>query len=146
MHSAPRPPRRPLSAKHALELADCHGLALAAKDALALALVLLRAHAAADGGEQVIGLDGRERPRPVLFANLLDELRDMDAYRAAVHAERLLAVEATVCLGDGIGLGVARVDRAEIMSALLRGLLVRGGAGSSDIGAVLYFWHAQSSS
>ncbi len=59
-------------AEHALELANCHGLALAAKDALALALVLLRAHAAADGGEQVVGLDGRERPRPVLFANLLD--------------------------------------------------------------------------
>ena len=38
-------------AEHALELANCHGLALAAKDALALALVLLRAHAAADGGE-----------------------------------------------------------------------------------------------
>ena len=138
-------------AEHALELADGHGLALTAEDALALALVLLRAHAAADTREQVVVLDGGKRAAPVLGADLLDELRDMHAHGAAVHAEGLLAVQAAVGLGDGVGLGEAVVDRTKIASTLGRQLLVGGGArrargtvllrGGSRIGGrgVLYF-------
>ena len=133
-------------AEHALQLADGDGVALLAQDALALALVLLRAHTAADGRQQVVSLDGRKRAGPVLFADLLDELRNVHAYRAALHAQGLLAVQAAVGLSDGVGLGVARVDRAEIASALLGRLLVRRRARSADVGAILYFWHAQSSS
>ncbi len=121
-------------AEHALELANCHGLALAAKG------LHLPSHWFSCGhtrpqteGSRLSALMVASAPAQS-SSRSLDELRDMDAYRAAVHAERLLAVEAAVCLGDGIGLGVARVDRAEIMSALLCGLLIRGGAGSSDIG------------
>ena len=134
-------------AHHALELTDGHGLALAAEDALALTLVLLRAHAATDGGQQVVALDGLERPGPVLVADLGDEAGDVHADGAALHAQGLLAVEATVGLGDGVFLGEARVDRAEIARALSGRLLVRSGAGSADVRAILlYFWHAQASS
>ena len=133
-------------AHHALQLADGDSLALTAQDALALALVLLRAHAAADGRQQVVALDGLERAGPVLFADLADEAGDVDAYRAALHAQGLLAVEAAVGLGDGVLLGKARVDGAEIARALSGRLLVGGGTGSADVGAILYFlWHAQSS-
>ena len=133
-------------ANHALQLADSDCLALTAQDALTLALVLLRAHATADGRQQVVALDGLERAAPVLFADLADEARDVDAYGAALHAQGLLAVEAAVGLGDGVFLGKARVDGAEIACALSGRLLVGGGTGGADVGAILYFlWHAQSS-
>ncbi len=134
-------------AHHALELADGHGLALTAEDALALALVLLRAHAAADGGQQVVALDGLERAGPVLIADLCDEAGNVHADGAALHAQGLLAIEAAVGLCDGVFLGKTGVDRAEIARALGGGLLVGSGAGRADVRAVLlYFWHAQASS
>ena len=130
-----------------LKFTDGNSLALDAADALAFTLALLRAHTAADGGQQVVALDGLERAGPVLVADLGDEAGDVHADGAALHAQGLLAVEAAVGLGDGVFLGEARVDRAEIARALSGRLLVWSGAGSADVRAILlYFWHAQASS
>ena len=135
-------------AEEALELADCDGLALLVEDAVALALVLLRAHAAADGGEHALLVDDIEAPAEVALANLLDEVRDVDVDRAALHALRLLAVEAAVGLGDGVGHGEAAVDRTEVLGTLGGDLLVVRSAVRLHIGLVLtvYLWHAQVSS
>ena len=115
---------------------------------MALALVLLRAHAAADGGEHALLVDDIEAPAEVALANLLDEVRDVDVDRAALHALGLLAVEAAVGLGDGVGHGEAAVDRTEVLGTLGGDLLVVRSAVRLHIGLVLtvYLWHAQVSS
>ena len=70
----------------------------------------------------------------------------MHAYRATLHAEGFLAVEAAVGLGDGIGLGIAGVNRTKIAGALGGRLFVCRRAGHANLGAICYFWHAQASS
>ena len=120
--------------QEALELADGHGLGLLTTDALALALVLLRADAAADGGEHGLLADDVQGAAVVLRADLLDELRDVDVDRAALDAERALAVHAALGLGQRHLLGEALVDGAEVAGALGSRLLVIGGAGRLHIG------------
>ena len=118
----------------ALELADGHGLGLLATDALALALVLLRADAAADGGKHGVLADGIESAAEVLLADLFDKAGDVDVDGAALNTERLLAVEAALSLGQRHLLGEALVDGAEVAGALGSRLLVIGGAGRLHIG------------
>ena len=119
-----------LVAQEALELADRDRLALLAADALALALRLLRADAAADGGQHRGLADDVEAGAEVLLVDLLDERGDVDVDGAALDAERLLAPQAARRLGDGHLLGVALVDGAEVAGALLGGLLVVRSAGT----------------
>ena len=135
-------------AEEALELADGDGAVLVVKDAVALALVLLRADAAADGGKQARLANDVEAATEVSLADLLDEAGDVDVDRAALDALGVLAVEAAVGLGHGVGHGVATVDRTEVLCTLLRKLLDVRGAGSLHVGLVLtvYLWHAQLSS
>ena len=134
-----------LVAEEALELADGHRVALLAADALALALVLLRAHAAADGGEHRVLADDVQRLAELLLADLLDELGDVDVDGAAVNAERLLAVHAALGLGQRHLLGEALVDGTEVARALGCRLLVVRRARGLHVGdkATVYLWHAQ---
>ena len=120
--------------QEALELADGHGLGLLTTDALALALVLLRADATADGGKHGVLADGIEGAAEVLRADLLDKAGDVDVDGAALNTERLLAVEAALGLGQRHLLGEALVDGAEVAGALGSRLLVIGGAGRLHIG------------
>lgn len=120
--------------QEALELADGHRLGLLATDAPALALVLLRADAAADGGKHGVLADGIESAAEVLRADLLDKVGDVDVDGAALDTERLLAVEAALGLGQRHLLGEALVDGAEVAGALGSRLLVIGGAGRLHIG------------
>ena len=120
--------------QEALELADGHGLGLLTTDALALALVLLRADAAADGGKHGVLADGIESAAEVLRADLLDKAGNVDVDGAALNTERLLAVEAALGLGQRHLLGEALVDGAEVAGALGSRLLVIGGAGRLHIG------------
>ena len=123
----------PVSHK-ALQAANADGFALDAAHALALALVLLRADAAADSGKHGVLADGIEGTAEVLRADLLDKAGDVDVDGAALNAERLLAVEAALGLGQRHLLGEALVDGAEVAGALGSRLLVIGGAGRLHIG------------
>ena len=118
----------------ALQTADADGLALDAAHALALALLLLRADAAADGGKHGVLADGIESAAEVLLADLLDKAGDVDVDGAALNTERLLAVEAALGLSQRHLLGEALVDGAEVAGALGSRLLVIGGAGRLHIG------------
>ena len=81
----------PVSHK-ALQAANADGFALDAAHALALALVLLRADAAADGGQGRGLVNDLIGALIVLFGDLLDEFGDLDLHRAAGDAGMVLAV------------------------------------------------------
>jgi hypothetical protein len=110
----------------ALQAADGHGLLLLAEDADLLALVLLRADAAADGGKEVGILDGRHRAGHVLVHDGLDEGRDVDRHGAALDAEGLLAHEAARSLDGGLVDGVPQRHGVEVLRPLV-GVLLRHG-------------------
>ena len=76
----------------ALEAADADGLALDAAHALRFALRLLRADAAADGGQGRGLMNDLIGALIVLFGDLLDEFGDLDLHRAAGDAGMVLAV------------------------------------------------------
>ena len=76
----------------ALEAADADGLALDAAHALRFALRLLRADAAADGGQGGGLMNDLIGALIVLFGDLLDEFGDLDLHRAAGDAGMVLAV------------------------------------------------------
>ena len=98
----------------ALETADGNALALFAADAFAFALLLLGADTAADrregvgGGEDVVG------GVKIALDNLGDELGDADRNRAAGAAEGVFAVQAAVCLGNGLLFGIAQGDLIKV--------------------------------
>ena len=101
----------------ALETADADALALDAADALALALMLLRADAAADGGQAVGGGDDLVSLFKFALGDLGDELWNADVHRAAADAGMLTAVEAALGLVDGDLLGVAESDFVKVLVA-----------------------------
>ena len=111
----------------ALHPANGHGLALHAPDALALALVLLGAHAAGDGGQGVgVGQDligGGD----VALRHLGQEVRDGDAHGTAADTGRVLAVDAPLSLVHGLLQGIALSDLQEVGIADL-GILLRHGS------------------
>ena len=84
----------------ALETADGHGFATLGKDAVFLALILLRADAAADGRQGIRFLDGRDGAVEVTLLDLGDERGDIDRNRTALAALRHLAVQAALRLGN----------------------------------------------
>ena len=107
----------------ALQTADADGLALDAAHALALALLLLRADAAADGGQGAVLEDLVVSALEVLLTDAGDELRDLDIDRAAGHAGRARAIQAAVGLIDRHLDGVAKRDFFKILIADVRVLL-----------------------
>ena len=100
-----------------LEAADADGLALLAEDAVFLALVFLRADAAADGRQRVRFLDFRDSAVIVALFDLRDEFRDVDGHGAAFAALRHFAMQAAFCLRDRRLLVVAERDLVEIVRA-----------------------------
>ena len=76
----------------ALQTADAHGIALLAADTVHLALALLRADAAADGGQGAGLMDHLIGALIVLLHDLLNKLRNTHIDGAAVHAGMVLAV------------------------------------------------------
>ena len=110
-----------------LQTADTHGVALLAADAVHLALGLLRADAAAHGGQGAGLMDHLISALIVLLHDLLDELRDAHVDGTAVHAEMVLAVEAAGGFVQRLLLGVAQRYLEEVFIAdigVLRGHLV----------------------
>ena len=122
----------------ALQTADADALALDAADALALALMLLRADAAADGGQAVGGGDDLVGLFKLALGDLGDELGDTDVHRAAVDAGMLTAVEAALGLVNGDLLGVAESDLVKVLVAYQRLLLRNGVFGHTHISHVLH--------
>ena len=87
-----------------LEVTDGDGLmAHLMMDTVRLALFLLRADTTADSGQRGRLFDDRCGTEDVAFLQGLDETGDVDVHRTALYARRILAVEATMGLGDGLG-------------------------------------------
>ena len=107
----------------AFEVADGHRQAFVAADALDLALRLLRADAAGDGGQGVVVEQAVRGLRQVALGEQLDEARDVDAHRAAGDALGVLALEAALGFEQGHLLGQAEVDLVEVGVADQRVLL-----------------------
>ena len=110
-----------------LQTADTHGVALLAADAVHLALALLRAYAAAHGGQGAGLVDDLIGALVVLLHDLCDEFGDAHVDGTAVHAGMVLAVQAAGGLVQRLLLGVAQRHLEEILVAdigILRGHLV----------------------
>ncbi len=80
---------------------DAHRTVLAAKNATALALPLVGAHAAAHGGEVAFGVDYGQRVAEIAHGHLVNPVGYVVFDRACFTALRHLAVETSFCLGDG---------------------------------------------
>ena len=129
-------------AEEALEPTDGDGLALLGQHAGGLALLLLRAHAAADGGQRVALLEYRDAARQVALDDGADEGLDVDVDGAALLAGGVLALQAALGLGERHLGGVAVADLVEAHAPLggrtlrhrrarrLRGTATRRGCGS----------------
>ena len=104
----------------ALKAANRDGLPALREDAVLLALVLLRADAAADGWQRIRLLDGRDGTVEVALLDLADEGRDVNRDRAALAALRDLAVQAALCLGHGRILIVAKGHFLKVMGTDFR--------------------------
>ena len=103
----------------ALEPPDGHGLPLGLQDAFALALLLLGAHASADRGKRVGRLDQTVSLGDIALTQGADEIADGNAHRAACHAARFLALQASAGLGHGRCLIIAQGNLLKIMPAFL---------------------------
>ena len=98
----------------AFKPADGNTLALFATDAFAFALLLLGADTPADSREGVSGGEDVVGGVKITLNNLGDELGDADRNRAAGAAEGVFAVQATVCLGNGLLFGIAQGDLIKV--------------------------------
>ena len=101
----------------ALQTADRDRLALDAAHALAFTLALLRADTAADGGQGGGLLDLGGGLEELALSDERDELRDLDADRAARYAGLVLAVQAALCLFERHFGGVAQRDFLKVLVA-----------------------------
>ena len=100
-----------------LQAADTHALALDAADALTLALILLRADTAADGGQRVGRGNDLKCAVEVALGNAGDKLGNTYIHGAAGNALGVLAVEAALCLINGHFFGIAQSHLVEILIA-----------------------------
>ena len=82
-----------------------------------LALVLLRADAAADGRQDARLADDAEGLGVVALGDLMDEGGDVDGDGAALHARGVLALEATAGLDPRLSLGIALGHLAHVALA-----------------------------
>ena len=101
----------------ALQTADADRLILDAAGTLALALALLRADAAADGGQGGGSVDDLISGLEVSLGHMADELGDVDADGAAGLAGLILAVDAALGLVHGHFGGVAQSYFLKILVA-----------------------------
>ena len=111
----------------ALQTSDGDRLALDAADAFALALALLGADTAGEGGKSVGGGDDLIGRLEIALSDLGDEFGDTDIDGAAADAQGLFAVQAALCLVDGHFLSVAERNFLKILIAYI-GLLLRHGS------------------
>ncbi len=116
----------------ALEVADGDGRAFLAEDASALALVLLRADAAGDGGQRVVFAQLGRGGKIVAGIDEGHDFFDLDAHRAIDDAAGLGAVDAARGLGEGVGGFEAQIHFLKVAAADFRGRAPACGcAGSS---------------
>ena len=101
----------------ALQTADADRLILDAAGAFALALALLRADAAADGGQGGGAVDDLIGGLEVALGHMADELGDVDTDGAAGLAGLILAVDAALGLVHGHFGGVAQSHFLKILVA-----------------------------
>ena len=81
-----------------LQFADGHGVTLAAKDTLALALALLRAHATAHRRQRGVLTNQSGGFVELSVLDQRDEVRNADMHRAAAHTLRVLAGQTSASL------------------------------------------------
>ena len=111
----------------ALQTANANGLVLDSAGTLALALALLRADAAADGGQGRGTIDDLIGGFEVTLGHMADELGDVDADGAAGLAGLILAVDAALSLVHGHLGGVAQ---SHFLKILVADVGVLGGHGT----------------
>ena len=105
----------------ALQVADSHGRFVHLQvDALAFALLLLRADASADGRQRRGVLQHAGGFEELAALHVLDERGDIDTDRTSLHTRRVGAIQATLGFGHGLFLGIACVH------------LLRTGCGAID--------------
>ena len=109
-----------------LKPSDADALALQAADTFGLALLFLRADAAADGGQRVGGGDDLVGGLKVALADLFEEAGDLDGHGAALAAGRVLAVEAAGGLLHG-GVSVIAEGNLVKVAGADNGVLFRHG-------------------
>ena len=86
-----------------LEVTDGNsGMTHLEMDTLRLALFLLRADTSTDSWQRRTLFDDRSGTEHVSCLEGLDEARDVDIDRTALYTSRVLTVETTVRLGDGL--------------------------------------------
>src|SRR6266545_5029573 len=107
-------------ADEALEPSDRDRLQRFAHVAHAFALVLLRTYATAHRRQQIGAGDGVVRAAKILFGELLDEIRNVDADRAAGDTRLLGTHQAAFGFIERFGKRVAAVDFGEVLRALAR--------------------------
>ncbi len=98
-----------------LQRADGHRLPLPAPEAASLALALLRADPTGHAGKGVVIEQRFRRAVEVAFGHQVDEAGDIDPDRAALDAQRVLALEATLRLGGREHMAEAQVDLGEAL-------------------------------
>ena len=100
-----------------LEVSDGDGLmAHLMVDTVRLTLFLLRADTTADSRQRGRLFDDRCGTEDIAFLQSLDETGDVDVHRAALYTRGVLAVEATMGLGDGL------FERQTLVHLLVQGL------------------------
>ena len=109
-----------------LQLTDGYGFAFDTAYALAFALALLRAHTAADCRQCGRLTDDLVCFRDLSFFYFLNECRNVDGYRASLHAACIFAVQASGCLGHCLFLIISLADLGKILCAYCRLLLPYG--------------------
>ena len=120
-----------------LQASDGHGLPFLAQDALAFALLFLRADAAADSGQAARFMDDAAGFVDIAEHDLTDEFRDRDVHRASCAAQGLFALQAARRLFRSHFGRIAEGDLGKIPDPLGRRLawhLVTGYPGPLDIG------------
>jgi hypothetical protein len=96
-----------------LDLANLYALAFLGQHAVSLALLLVRTHASADGGQVAALVDDAHGRPNVAHGELVYELRNIVVDGAPLAAQRHLAMQAALGLVDGLASGEPLVGRQE---------------------------------
>ena len=109
-----------------LQAADAHGFAADGLGAVLLALGLLVADTAADGGQVAAVGDDLISAGEVALSDMSDELGDALIDRAALGAGLFPALQAPHGLADGVGRGVPELHLVKVFAADFDRLLGHG--------------------
>ena len=104
------------------QTADTDCFTLNGMNALALALVFLRADTTADGRQGTGFTDNLISRFEVSFCNFRDKIRNLDHNRAAGHARSLAALQAPHGFPDSHFLGVSGAHFEEVFISYVRSL------------------------